>query len=157
MAANALRAYLAELGMVANPGIANLAKRVEKAFADPDGLPDYARRALEILIRRLEEFTEEIGALERELQACPVGNEASQRLAAIPGVGMITATAIAATVTDPNHFRSGSSRPGSGSRLSSTPPAGGNGWAASPSRAIATFEGWSWLVRHPSCAMRRTR
>jgi len=107
MAANALRAHLAELGMVANPGFANLAKLAEKAFAEADGLPDYARRALEILIRRLEDLTAEIAALDRELQAWHAGNEASRRLAAIPGIGVITATAIAATVTDPGQSRSG--------------------------------------------------
>jgi len=107
MAANALRAHLAELGMVANPGITNLAKLAEKAFADADGLPGYARRALEILIRRLEDLSAEIAALDRELQAWHAGNEASRRLAAIPGIGVITATAIAATVTDPRQFRSG--------------------------------------------------
>lgn len=107
MAANALRAHLAEFGMVANPGIANLARLATRAFAEPNGLPAYARRALEILIRRLEELTEEIGALDRELQAWHAGNEASQRLSAIPGIGVITATAIAATVTDPEQFRSG--------------------------------------------------
>ena len=69
MAANALRAHLAEFGLVANPGIANLAKLSEKALAEPDGLPAYARRALAILVRRLAELTEEIGALDRELCA----------------------------------------------------------------------------------------
>jgi len=107
MAANALRAHLAEFGLVANPGIANLAKLSEKALAEPDGLPAYARRALAILVRRLVELTEEIGALDRELGAWHAQNEASQRLAAIPGIGVITATAIAATVTDPKQFRSG--------------------------------------------------
>lgn len=107
MAANALRAHLAELGMVANPGIANLAKLTGKAFAEADGLPGYARRALEILIRRLEDLTAEIAALDRELHTWHAGNEASRRLAAIPGIGVITATAIAATVTDPGQFRSG--------------------------------------------------
>lgn len=107
MAANALRAHLAEFGLVANPGIANLTKLADKAFAEPEGFPAYARRALEILIRRLEELTEEIGALDRELQAWHAENEASQRLAAIPGIGVISATAIAATVTDPKQFRSG--------------------------------------------------
>lgn len=59
------------------------------------------------LIRRLEELTGEIAALDRELQAWHAGNEASRRLAAIPGIGVITATAIAATVTDPGQFRAG--------------------------------------------------
>lgn len=107
MAANALRAPLAEFGLVANPGIANLAKLSEKARAEPGGLPGYARRALAILVRRLAELTEEIGTLDRELIAWHAQNEASQRLAAIPGIGVITATAIAATVTDPEQFRSG--------------------------------------------------
>lgn len=106
MSANALRAHLAEFGLVANPGIANLVKLADRAFADEE-LPPYARRSLEILIRRLAELTEEIGALDQELRTWHAGNEASRRLAAIPGVGMITATAIAATVTDPEQFRSG--------------------------------------------------
>lgn len=106
MAANAMRAHLAEFGLVANPGIANLVKLADKAFAGEE-LPPYAHRALEILIRRLVELTEEIGVLDRELRDWHVENEVSRRLAAIPGIGVIAATAIAATVTDPDQFRSG--------------------------------------------------
>jgi len=106
MAANALRAHLAEFGLVADQGVANLVKLAETAFAAEEVLPTYARRALEILIRRLAELTEEIAILDRELRAWHVGNEDSRRLATIPGVGVITATAIAATVTDPDQFRS---------------------------------------------------
>jgi transposase len=107
MAANALRAHLAEFGLVANPGIANLLKLTEQVFADEDGLPAYARRALDILVRRLAELTEEIDQLDRELHVWHAGNEVSRRLAGIPGIGIITATAIAATVTDPEQFKSG--------------------------------------------------
>lgn len=107
MAANALRAHLAEFGLVANQGIANLIKLADAVFAEEDQFPAYARRALEILIRRLMELTEEIGALDQELRTWHAANEASRRLAAIPGLGVVTATAIAATVTDPNQFRSG--------------------------------------------------
>jgi len=106
MVANALRAHLAEFGFVANPGVANLVKLADHAFADAV-LPAYAHRALEILIRRMVELTEEIGELDQELRTWHAGNEASRKLAAIPGVGVITATAIAATVTDPDQFRSG--------------------------------------------------
>ncbi|MEZ5812465.1 MAG: IS110 family transposase [Rhizobiaceae bacterium] len=106
MAANALRAHLAEFGLVANPGIANLIRLADRAFADRQ-LPPYAHRALDILIRRLAELTGEIGALDRELGTWHASNEASKRLAAIPGIGVITATAIAATVTDPDQFHSG--------------------------------------------------
>lgn len=107
MLANALRAHLAELGRVANPGIAHLAKLAEQTLADKDGLPAYARTALEILIRQIMTVTGEIALLDQQLIAWHTESEASRRLAAIPGLGVITATAIAATVTDPDQFRSG--------------------------------------------------
>ena len=106
MAANALRAHLAEFGFVANPGVANLVKLADQAFAD-EVLPAYAHRALEILIRRMAELTEEIGELDQELRTWHEGSDVSRRLAAIPGIGVITASAIAATVTDPDQFQSG--------------------------------------------------
>lgn len=107
MFANALRAHLAELGHVANPGIANLAKLAEQTLADKDDLPSYACTALEILIRQIMAISAEIATLDQQLATWHAASEASRRLAAIPGLGVITATAIAATVTDPEQFRSG--------------------------------------------------
>jgi transposase len=107
MLANALRAHLAELGFVANPGIANLARLAEQSLADKNALPSYAHAALDILIRQIMTISGEIAVLDRQLIAWHGESEASRRLAAIPGLGVITATAIAATVTDPNQFRSG--------------------------------------------------
>jgi transposase len=78
-----------------------------RALAEPDGLPAYARGALAILLRRPAELTEEIGAIDRELGAWHAGNAASQRRAALPGISVITATAIAATLAGPEQFRSG--------------------------------------------------
>ncbi|MGB6447392.1 MAG: IS110 family transposase [Xanthobacteraceae bacterium] len=107
MLANALRAHLAELGLVANPGIANLAKLAQQSLSDEDALPAYARTTLQVLVRQIMTLSEEITALDRKLHAWHVDSEASRRLAAIPGLGIVTATAIAATVTDPDQFRSG--------------------------------------------------
>ena len=107
MASNALRAHLAEFGLVANPGAANLVKLADDVFAKERGLPAFAHRALEILIRRLAELSGEIAELDAEIRLWHAGNETSRRLAEIPGIGVITATAIAATVTDPEQFRSG--------------------------------------------------
>lgn len=107
MLANALRAHLAELGFVANPGIANLTRLAEQALADNDALPSYARVALEIFVRQIMTVSGEIAVLDQQLIAWHAESEASRRLAAIPGLGVITATAVAATVTDPDQFRSG--------------------------------------------------
>lgn len=106
MAANALRAHLAEFGFVANPGIAHLAKLAEQAL-DTSALPPYARTALEMMVRQIMALTTEIGALDRQLMAWHAESEASRLLAAIPGLGVITATALAATVADPDQFHSG--------------------------------------------------
>ena len=107
MLANALRARLAELGFVANPGIANLVKLAEQALAGQELLPSYARTALEMLVRQIMSISGEIAVLDQQLIAWHTESEASRRLTAIPGLGVITATAIAATVTDPDQFRSG--------------------------------------------------
>jgi len=110
MVANALRAHLAEFGLVANQGIGNIMKLAETVFDDAatgPSLPELARVALTSIMRRLMELDEEIRALDRTLLIWHRQSETSRRLATIPGVGVITATAIVATVSDPNHFRSG--------------------------------------------------
>lgn len=107
MTANALRAHLAEFGHVANPGIAHLAKLAEQALADKDVLPAYARTSLAILMHQIMALSEEVAGLDQQLMAWHAESEASRRLAAIPGLGIITATAIAATVSDPGQFSSG--------------------------------------------------
>lgn len=49
----------------------------------------------------------EIRALERQLIVRHRADPTSQRLETIPGVGLITATALAASVSDPSVFKSG--------------------------------------------------
>ncbi|KPH76721.1 transposase [Bosea vaviloviae] len=101
-AANALRSHLAELGLVAN-----LARLAEQALAGQNVLPSFARAALEIMLRQIVALGQESAELDRQIAAWHAESEASRRLAAIPGLGVITATAVAATVTDPDQFRSG--------------------------------------------------
>jgi transposase len=64
-------------------------------------LPELARAALAVLVRRLIELDEELQTLDRTLLAWHKENEASRWLAAVPGIGIVTATAIAATIDDP--------------------------------------------------------
>jgi transposase len=110
MAANALRAHLAEIGLVCNPGVLNLVKLARTVFDERDPqqiLPKMAQIAMATLVRRLVELEDELRKLDRVLHEWNRQNEASRRLAAVPGVGVITATAIVATVSDPCQFRSG--------------------------------------------------
>ena len=59
------------------------------------------------LLKRLEAFDKDIADIEKRLTLWKKGEEAVARLMAIPGVGLLTATAIVATVGDMKAFRSG--------------------------------------------------
>ncbi|MFQ5466918.1 MAG: IS110 family transposase [Kiloniellaceae bacterium] len=79
-----------------------------EVIEDPDDrrLPPLARDALLSLVVQLRATQERIAELEKELTAWHRSSEASQRPTAIPGVGVITATALVATIGDATQFRS---------------------------------------------------
>ena len=109
MAVNALRGHLAEFGIVAGQGAKNLRELIERVFAEHQDqleLPRLARIALKPLIVQLNDLQTQVRMIDGELLAWHRTSAASKRLETIPGVGFITATAIAATVTDPMHFKS---------------------------------------------------
>lgn len=108
MILNAIRAHLAEFGIIAAQGphkIVALAARLRDA-AIPD-VPEVARAALVALADQLDSLMTAIRGIEHQLLAWHRKNAASQQLETIPGVGIITATAIAASVPDPSVFKSG--------------------------------------------------
>lgn len=110
MVINALRAHLAEFGLVVAKGIGQVPELIAKVFSDtPEaaGIPAIARTAIAPLAAQIDEFTKQIKQIEKQLLAWHKTSDGSRRLATIPGVGLITATALAATVTDPSHFKSG--------------------------------------------------
>jgi transposase len=105
---NALRGHLAELGVVAAKGIGRVRELVTLlAEANDDRVPPLAREVLMTVVVQLREVEQKITELERQLLGWHRTNEVSRRLATIPGVGPITATALVATVGDPAYFRSG--------------------------------------------------
>jgi len=105
---NALRAHLAELGIVAAQGREGL-KQLLTIIADErdERLPIDARASLIVLAAQLQALHTMIGSIERRIVVQHRANEASKRLECIHGIGVIGASAITATVTDPSAFRSG--------------------------------------------------
>jgi transposase len=105
---NALRAHLAEFGVIAPQGLRHVGKLIGIVRNGEDArLPDAARQVLQVLAAQIEQLETAIAELETQLMAWHKSNPVSQRLATIPGIGPIIATAIAATVVEPNGFRSG--------------------------------------------------
>jgi transposase len=108
MLINAIRGHCAEFGVVASQGAGRVNELVEKARqAGPSVLPDEARFALPTLGEQLDALAARVHALDLRLLAWHRRDAASRRPATIPGVGVITATALSATVTDPAAFLSG--------------------------------------------------
>src|SRR5262249_43333934 len=107
MLVNALRAHLAEFGIVAAQGLRNVGELIAIVRDDGDTLPDVARQVLQVLANQIEQIETAVAALGRQALGWHKTNPVSQRLASTPGIGPIIATAIATTVADPNVFRSG--------------------------------------------------
>ena len=108
MLLNAIRAHLAEFGIITAQGPGKVLDLVARLRGgDQLGLPQIVRSALLALAVQLQSLAGSIHALERQLMAWHRSNAGSQRLGTIPGVGLITATALAASVPDPSVFRSG--------------------------------------------------
>src|SRR5258706_12301353 len=104
---NSIRAYLAELGIVAPVG----RKGVEEllcAVAEPkdERIPDITRECIEALGALLFKLKAQILEFDRRINVWHRSNETSRRLDEIPGVGPALATALVATVADPKAFRS---------------------------------------------------
>src|SRR5262249_7379827 len=105
---NAIRAHLAEFGIVApvgRHGVEELLKIV--ADASDQRVPELARACLAALGAQLRTLKVQMLEFDRRIMAWHRSSEASKRLDAIPGVGPALATALVASVADPRAFRSG--------------------------------------------------
>jgi len=105
---NALRAHLAEFGIVAGVGRNGLARLLQVIEdGEDDRVPPTARDSLLALRDQLEMVKHQILGADRRILAWHRGSEVSRRLDDIPGVGPLIATALVASVPDPHIFKSG--------------------------------------------------
>jgi transposase len=106
--ANQIRGLLAEYGIAIPPGITHIAKRVPGILEERvDELPGSFRLLIERLVDHLKELDRQAGELELEIKTWHRENDDSRKLADIPGVGPLTASAVVATVGDARNFKNG--------------------------------------------------
>lgn len=105
---NALRAHMAELGIVAATGMASVAKLIERVrdLAE-SSIPTTARLALDELAGQIEMLTKRIEALDREIMIAVKSDPQAKRLTSIRGVGPMIAATVKAVVPDIGSFRTG--------------------------------------------------
>ncbi|MGE0701861.1 MAG: IS110 family transposase [Hyphomicrobiaceae bacterium] len=106
---NALRAHLAELGVVAEKGRDGLARLIAilKDEATLQLLPAAMLHALRAMVAGLAALQTQIAELDRSIRDQHRTSDVSRRLKTIPSIGLLGATALTATITDPGAFKSG--------------------------------------------------
>ena len=105
---NGLRGLLAEYGEVMPKGRAGLKRDLPGALGRvSERLPGMATETLREQWARVLQLDEEIARIERRLGFWHRSNDASRRIAEIPGVGVLSATAAVAAMGDPKAFKSG--------------------------------------------------
>ena len=106
--ANQMRGLMAEYGITVRPGISHVAPRTAEVIAAADNdLPELFRQLLRRLRAHLLELDRQVRELEQQIKCWHRNDEASQRLAQIPGIGALTATALVASVGDARSFNNG--------------------------------------------------
>ncbi len=105
---NALRAHLAELGLVAAKGREGLQQLVTAVTESGDErLPSHARFACQSIVVQLHAAQTQINGFDKRITQAHRASADSKRLDAIPGFGVILSTAVVATMTDPKAFKTG--------------------------------------------------
>src|SRR5215472_3280513 len=107
MLVNALRAHMAEFGMIAPQGLRHVELLTRIVAHEQERLPELARQILQLIVDQLHETMARVRAIELRLTQWHRQSQVSRLLATVPGVGIMGASAIAATVADPSLFRSG--------------------------------------------------
>lgn len=103
--ANAMRGHAAEFGLVAAKGNASIAKLLERV-ADNPAVPAAAQAAFAELGEAMAAVQMRVSQLDREVARQHKANALSRQLAAVPGIGPVTALTLAVSI-DPTQFRSG--------------------------------------------------
>lgn len=104
---NGLQAHLGEYGIISSKGLCGVTTLVKLVHEAQDLVPAHARSALHTIATQLRVLAGGIERLETQIVAWHRNDDASRRLATVPGIGPITASAIAAAVPDASMFRSG--------------------------------------------------
>ncbi len=106
---NMMRSMLAELGIAIPVGIEKalqMARRIVDGETELD-LPTEAKNVVALLADHVLQLHAKLRKMDLRLAALQRSDETARRLATIPGIGPVGATALAASVTDPSQFTSG--------------------------------------------------
>lgn len=100
---NAIRAHLGEFGIVTAKGVHNVGRLL--SLAEAASLPAPARQSIQVLADQFHDTHERIEAITTDIKAEAQRDAVARRLQTVPGIGPITASAIAASVPNVSNFK----------------------------------------------------
>jgi transposase len=105
---NGIRGLLAEHGVTIPVGAKTLVRRIDGLLSDPESpVPTVVRRALGLIAEEIRALEARITELDQQLTALADAHPIASRLQTIPGVGVLSATALVGAVTHIDRFRRG--------------------------------------------------
>jgi transposase len=104
---NALRGHLAEYGLITGQGVGQVSKLIGMIESPACELPEAARSMLKVLSGMIAVLDEQVKLLDQEIARRAKAEDVPRRLMTIPGIGPITATALAALAPPPEVFSKG--------------------------------------------------
>jgi transposase len=106
--ANQIRGLLSEYGIVLPQGISHVVNCVPEIIENAENdLPGLFRGLLQRLVAHLRELNHQVRELKDQIETWHGANDASQKLAKIPGIGPLTASALSASIGDAKSFKNG--------------------------------------------------
>ena len=106
--ANQIRGLLAEFGLTIPQGIGHIANQVPELIEDASNeLPGMFRLLVQRLLDHLKELDRQVDELEKQIVKWHRQSDASSKLAKVPGIGPITASALVASIGDAKSFDNG--------------------------------------------------
>jgi transposase len=100
---NAIRAHLAEFGIVAPKGVHNVERLL--AMAENAALPESARNPIKMLAEQFRDTRMKVEDVTVEIRKAAENDEVARRLQTVPGIGPITASVLTATLPDVANFK----------------------------------------------------
>jgi transposase len=101
---NGLRGHLAEIGVIAAQGTCNMRSLGGLIHEGHPDIPEVVRASLLPMVTQIEHLDTAIKQIDGDIAIQAKADPMSNRLMTIPGIGPITASALAATVGDPSSF-----------------------------------------------------
>ncbi len=106
--ANQIRGLVTEYGLVASQSLTALKKTIPQWLEDAEnGLSELFRRLLNNLYEHLNVIDQQIKHIENEIKQLSANIDMAVKLQTLPGIGVLTATALIAAIGDGKQFKNG--------------------------------------------------